>query len=257
MIRSYLKYLFKAQNEHAIHSPFVFDFYVNVLKNQENKVEPSTEFIESTRSTLLSSKQNINVLDHGAGSRINKSNTRKVADVAKNAQKPKQIAQKLFRIVKFLQPKTIIDLGTSLGLTTMYFAKAAPNAKIYSFEGCPQTLKMAQKHFDEAKIENVETVLGNIDESLGMQLQKVSQIDFAFFDANHRYAPTVNYFEQCLAKSNEKSVFVFDDIHWSAEMEQAWEYIKSHPKVLITIDLFYIGIVFFRKNQPKQHFILR
>ena len=105
---------------------------------------------------------------------------------------------------------------------------------------------------------NIEIVEGNIDQTLAPTLAALgAPVDFVFFDGNHRYAPTLQYFELCLAHRTDESVFVFDDIHWSPGMERAWEVIKAHPDVRLTVDLFHIGLVFFRKNQPKQHFSLR
>jgi predicted O-methyltransferase YrrM len=70
-------------------------------------------------------------------------------------------------------------------------------------------------------------------------------LDFVFFDANHQKQPTLQYFNQCIAKANKNGIFVFDDIHWSEGMEQAWEIVKQHPKVTTSIDLYHMGILFF------------
>jgi predicted O-methyltransferase YrrM len=178
-------------------------------------------------------------------------------DIARNSEKPRRIARLLFRLVRRFQPATLFDLGTSLGLTTLYFAKAAPQARILTFEGCPETASVAQSNFNALNAKNVEIRVGNLDETLATAVAATDRIDFAFFDAYHRYEPTVRYFETCLRKAHDDSLFVFDDIHWSPEMERAWSYLQAHPRVALTIDLFFIGLVFFRKSAPKQHFILR
>ena len=116
---------------------------------------------------------------------------------------------------------------------------------------------MARRNFEQLSISNVDVVVGNIDETLIAQIADLATIDFVFFDANHRYEPTVRYFETCLKKKHNDTVFVFDDIHWSNEMEQAWAYIGRHPSVRVTIDLFWVGLVFFRHEQLKQDFVLR
>src|SRR5690606_35219993 len=124
------------------------------------------------------------------------------------------------------------------GITTLYEAVAAPTAKIITFEGCPQTAAVAERNFRKLNRQNIEIVTGNIDETLPERLKEVSSIDFVFFDANHRYEPTVRYFETCLSKAHNDTCFIFDDIHWSDEMEQAWETIRAHPSVTVSIDLF-------------------
>ncbi len=255
LIPAFLRYLITAKNEHSIHSPFVFELYTKVIRNSTN--EAAFQEIEAIRSRMKSSTQEIEVVDYGAGSRLSNSPRRKVSTIAKNAQKTPKFSQLLFRLIRHFQPQVVFDLGTSLGITTLYEAKAAPQAQIYSFEGCPQTAQVARINLQELQASQVEMVVGNLDETLVAQTRKVSRIDFVFFDANHRYEPTVRYFLQCLEKAHEGSVFVFDDIHWSKEMEKAWTEIQAHPSVTLTIDLFYVGLVFFGNKQPKQHFVLR
>ena len=257
MIAAYLKYLLRSGNEHAIHSPFLFDLYTQVIA--ENKdYNPDYEELKALRKMLLKSEQQIEILDLGAGSRVNKSNLRKIKTIAKNAEKPEKFAKLFNRLIKRFQPKTILELGTSLGLTTLYLSRAKPDAQIISFEGCPQTAAIAQENFNSAAASNIQVVVGNIDHTLPKQLSELAKtIDFAYFDANHRYEPTVRYFENCLPYAANDSVFIFDDIYWSDEMTKAWEEIKLHPQVTLTVDLFWIGLVFFRKEQPKEHFTLR
>ncbi|RZK22361.1 MAG: class I SAM-dependent methyltransferase [Hymenobacter sp.] len=183
---------------------------------------------------------------------------RRVSTIARYAAKPPRLAQLLFRLVNHFQPATILELGTSLGLTTAYLAAATTRSQVITFEGCPNTAAVAHETFEKLGLQNVRLVEGNLDQTLPATLAALPKpVDFVFFDGNHRYEPTLRYFEQCLDKAHEDSVFVVDDIHWSAEMAQAWETIKAHPAVTVTVDLFYVGLVFFRKTQPKQNFWLR
>jgi predicted O-methyltransferase YrrM len=206
---------------------------------------------------MLTSSEEIVVDDMGAGSKARLAQKRKVRDIARYSLKNTKTAQLLFRLVNHFNPRTIFDLGTSLGITTLYLAAANSKASVYTFEGCQQTLSIAKKNFTQLGYTNIEPIAGNIDQSLPECIAKVPQVDFVFFDANHRLSPTLNYFNICLAKSHNQSVFIFDDIYWSSEMTEAWQQIKVHPQVTLTIDLFYVGLVFFRKEQPKQHFQLR
>lgn len=255
MLFRFLRYLFRSTNAHGIHSPFVFELYTKIIRAKA--VEPEFAEIEMLRQRLLTDRRKIRIKDYGAGSRINTNRERELGDIAHNSEKPRRIARLLFRLVRRFQPQTIFDLGTSLGLTTLYFAKAAPQARVLTFEGCPETAAMAQTNFGELNAPNVEIVVGNLDETLPTAVAQTARIDFAFFDANHRYEPTVRYFETCLTKAHDASLFVFDDIHWSEEMEKAWSYLQAHPRVSVTVDLFFIGLVFFRKTGPKQDFTLR
>jgi predicted O-methyltransferase YrrM len=255
---AYLRYWLRSGNAHGLHSPFVFGLYTTVIRH--NGEFGAYARIEARRRELLKSSKIITVKDFGAGSQVAGAGgtERRVRAIARHAAKPPRLAQLLFRLVNHLQPATVLELGTSLGLTTAYLAAADSRHQVITFEGCPNTAAVAHETFQKLGLKNVRLVEGNLDQTLPATLAGLQKpIDFAFFDGNHRYEPTLRYFEQCLANAHENSVFVLDDIHWSAEMEQAWEAIKAHPAVTVTVDLFYVGLVFFRKTQPRQDFWLR
>ena len=257
MIKQYLQHLLRAGNAHSIHSPFVYELYNQVVKSKKKKNADFAD-IELLRKQLLQRTDEIEILDLGAGSRRNKSNRRKIGEIAKNAEKPARFGQFFYRLSQYLQPETVLELGTSLGITTAYFAKALPESEIVTMEGCPETARLARKNFSELGLYNASVVVGNIDHTLPDFLKKQNQkIGLAFFDANHRYEPTVRYFREALLYADEDSVFIFDDIYWSKEMTAAWEAIKAHPDVSVTVDLFWVGLVFFRKEQAKENFVLR
>lgn len=257
LILPYLKHRFRAGNAHSIHSPFVYDLYTQAICPTAAKPD---EFgrIEAIRKQLLKDTDEIEILDLGAGSRRNKSNRRKISDIAKNAEKPARFGELFYRLTHYFKPQTILELGTSLGLTTSYFAKSAPHARVITMEGCPETARLASHNFKKLGVDSVEIVVGNIDHTLPEWLQSQQKtVDMVFFDANHRLEPTLRYFEDTLPYANDDSVFIFDDIYWSKEMTQAWEQIKAHPDVRVTVDLFWVGLVFFRKEQAKENFVLR
>ncbi|GAA4369838.1 class I SAM-dependent methyltransferase [Hymenobacter saemangeumensis] len=253
---AYLRFWLRSGNEHGLHSPFVFTVYATVVRHTGTFA--AYERVEKRRQQLLSSDTVISVADFGAGSHTGAGRQRRVADIARTAAKPPRLAQLLFRLANHFRPATILELGTSLGLTTSYLAAADSRSRVVTFEGCPNTAAIARETFAALNLRNIELVEGNLDYTLPPTLAALGQpLDFVFFDGNHRYEPTLRYFELCLAHRTDNSVFILDDIHWSADMERAWEAIKAHPDVMLTVDLFYIGLVFFRKNQPKQHFWLR
>ena len=253
---AYLRFWLRSGNAHGLHSPFVFGLYTSVVRH--TGLFGAYEAIEDRRRQLLSSPASIHVTDFGAGSHTGAGQQRRVADIARTAAKPRPLAQLLFRLVNYFRPATILELGTSLGLTTAYLAAASSQQRVITLEGCPNVAAVARETFAALSLGNIEIIEGNIDHTLAPTLAALgAPVDFVFFDGNHRYEPTLRYFEHCLAHRTDESVFVFDDIHWSADMERAWEVIKAHPDVRLTVDLFYIGVVFFRKNQPKQHFSLR
>lgn len=239
---------------HGVHSPFVFDLYHNVLQHTGHF--QAYYHVEALRDELLQDKRELQVTDFGAGSKISQHKTRKVKDIARTSAKPAKYGQLLFRLVNHFQPHILFELGTSLGLTTSYLAEARKKGRIYTFEGCPNIASIARKNFQQLGLQNIKVIEGNLDETLQQQLQQVEQLDFAFLDGNHRYEPTMRYFERCLAKSHEQTVLVLDDIYWSGEMKAAWQEIKRHPQVRQTVDLYFVGLVFFRTQQPKENFTL-
>jgi predicted O-methyltransferase YrrM len=258
LAKKYFNYYLHASNSkgHGMHSPFVFDFILNVLNNKSDYQSPKE--IEQLRKQLLSDKRIIEIEDFGAGSRINSSKQRSVEQIAKSALKSKRLAQVLFRLVKHYQPQTIVELGTSLGVSTSYFSKANHKASISTIEGSKNVSEIAQENFQKLNCANVQLLTGTFDNHLPSVLSQLAFIDLAYIDGNHRYQPTIDYFHQFLSKSNSQTILVFDDIHWSAEMEQAWQEIKSHPSVQYTIDIFFLGFVFFKQEfKVKQNFSIR
>ncbi len=254
----YLRYFISAANGrgHGIHSPFVFNFVTRVLNDKTEYEAYST--IEALRKEFKRSKEVIVINDFGAGSSTMKSSKRKVAEIASSSLKPRKFSQLLYRMVRYYKPSNILELGTSLGITTAYLASANPAGHVCTMEGAEAIAGIARQTFENVRLRNIDLVQGNFDATLESQLNHMQSLDFAFIDGNHRKEPTLNYFTQLLAKANDQSIFVFDDIHWSDEMEEAWKSIQQHPSVTLTIDLFFIGLVFFRKEQKiVQHFTIR
>ncbi|MFC2175539.1 O-methyltransferase [Bacteroidota bacterium] len=252
--RQYSKYLVNAKNRHGVHSDFVYKLLDNVIYDKSNYAEYQT--VEAIRKGLLNCSDEIEITDLGAGSTVNASNKRMVSDIAKNSAKAGKWGPLLFRLAKWLEPKTMIELGTSLGIGSLYQSLGNPAGSLTTFEGCPNTASIAQKQFQTAKI-NPTIIKGNFDDTLQPFLNSIETLDWAFIDGNHQKEPTIRYFEQCLAKCNSNSVLLFDDIYWSKGMAEAWEYIKAHKQVNVTLDLFQIGIVFPREGQAKQDFLIR
>jgi predicted O-methyltransferase YrrM len=239
-----------------MHSPFVFEFITKVMNDKT--VYPEYEKVEGLRSQLLNDNTVLEIEDFGAGSVIDKKNKRTISSIAKNAAKPRKFGQLLFRMMKHYRPTTILELGTSLGITTSYLSLARPDARLITMEGSKEIADVAKRNFEAIELKNVELIEGNFDDTLSSVVRSLSSVDFAFIDGNHRKEPTERYFKELLAITNNDSILVFDDIHWSSEMEAAWETIKKDAAVTCSIDLFFIGIVFFRKEfKEKQHFVIR
>ncbi len=257
LIFNKLKYILfsKHKKGFGIHSPFLYDLITLVFNDKTNKI--AYRKIDLLRKELLKSKEIINVTDIGAGSKLFKSTQRKISEIVRYSSVKKKHGELLYRISEFYKPKTILELGTSLGISCSYLSLGNPNAKIVTIEGCPQISKIAQNTFYLLGIKNVTLVNGKFDEILPLSFFDLHTLDLVFFDGNHTKPATLNYFKQCVNYSNNNSIFIFDDVHWSIEMEEAWNEIKKNKKVTLTVDIEQFGIVFFEKELQKQDFVIR
>lgn len=251
----YLKHQFTSKTRHGVHSPFAYRLVDKVIYDFHAK--PSYAKIEELRNELLHDERVITITDLGAGSHVNNNKQKKVKTLAANALKPAKLAQLIHRLAADHSPENIIELGTCLGLTTSYLATAVPRAQVVSIEGCPETAKVAEENLAALGIKNTGIIVGNFDKVLPDVIAMFPRLDFVFIDGNHRKEATLNYFNWCLPKLSENSIMIFDDIYWSRGMKEAWNEIKAHPQVTVTIDLFWIGLVFVRKGQAKEDFKIR
>lgn len=254
-ISSYLGHLVKARTRHGVHSPFVYELVSQVLRPVDEL--PEMAEVEALREELLRSGQTIRVNDLGAGSRVFDLPVRRVADIARVSLKPPKHARMLFRLSRYFQPAQVLELGTSFGISTLYLAKGAEHGTVTTIEGCPQTHHIAKRHFERCRQTNIQALLGSFQRRLPEALETMDRLDMAFLDGHHAKEPTLAYFEQCLEKSHDDTVIVLDDIHWSKGMEEAWEAIKGHPRVTVTVDIYDMGLAFLRQEQAPQHFTLR
>lgn len=249
-IVAYFRFLVKSTNQHGVHSPFVYDLVTNCFYDKKPKEIYQT--IKNYRNDLLNNHTTIEVKDFGAGSRVFSSNKRKVSAIAKNAGITLKRAKLLARIVSYFKIWHSLELGTSLGMATIAMKESS---EVFTLEGCPETAAIAQQQF---KKYNFENVLVYVDE-FELSLQEISSeaFDLVYIDGNHQKEATLHYFNQLVKTAHNDTIFIFDDIHWSKEMSEAWEIIKNRPEVTVTIDTFFWGFVFFRKEQAKEHFTIR
>lgn len=254
-IKSYLNFLWHSTNEHGVHSPFVFNLLTKCF--YDKKPKPEYQILTNYRNSLLENKNFIEVTDFGAGSKVFKSNKRQISKIASTAGISPKRAELLFRVTNYFKPQNILEIGTSLGLATSALALGSTNAKVTTIEGCPQTGGTAKNQLDEFDCKNVESIISEFESFLISENLNSKIYDLIYFDGNHSKKATLEYFNLLLPTINNDSVWIFDDIHWSPEMEEAWEIIKNHPKVKVTIDTFQWGFVFFRYEQEKEHFVIR
>lgn len=249
---SYLRYRFRAKNAHGIHSPFFFKLYNEVINARGNYY--SFDRIDALRKILLQSDKQIQVTDLGTGT----SGLRKMSSIASSSGITPKYGALLFRLSHYFKPECILELGTSLGLGTAYLASANKSTEVHSVEGCPDTAALAAAHFKKLGLTNIHIHNGSIDKLLPGILKNLKRKpELVFMDANHTYKATLHYFDILSQYLNDETIVIVDDIHWSSGMEKAWKKLKSHNRVTASVDLYRMGLLFFRPALSKEHFVLR
>lgn len=249
-LKAFIRHWLHVVDEHSIHSPYFFDFYRNIIKGNSTPIPA----IETLRNRLLNNPLEITVEDFGAGSSRLKSAKRKLSDIAKTSISNAAYSDLYLRIIRFIEAQRIVELGTCLGVNTLYLAQDN-KSKVFTFEGSNALANVALTNFEYFNQHNIQLIEGNIDSTLSDFLQDPAKINFAFIDANHRYAATMKYFAMLVMRLDEESILVVDDIHWSAEMEKAWNELKANELVYGSIDLFQCGILFFQPGLNRQHYV--
>ena len=252
-LSSYLNFLLHSTNQHGVHSPFVYGLVTQCFYDKRH--HPAYPIIKAHRKKLVADTSTLSITDFGAGSRVFKSNERTVRAIAKNAGISQKRQRLLYRLAHYLQPKNVLELGTSMGLGTMALALADSSKTVITVEGCAATSAKAQQYFDAFEIENIQIETSIFDTFF--QHTPSKHFDMVYIDGNHSKKATLHYFDALLKFATNDAVFIFDDIYWSLEMTEAWNSIRQHPEVTVSIDTFQWGLVFFRKEQPKQHFKIR
>lgn len=260
-ILAFLRHRFTSWNTtgEGIHSPYLF-YLVRFILRDENTFYSFRE-IERRRALMLCSEEELEVVDFGsAGSPEGKRVRRRVCDIAKTHLERPKVAQVLFRIVHFLgqnekRPLEIIELGTSLGITTAYLAMPSSKNRVMTLEGSEAVLQKAQSNWKALKLENIQWAQGNIDDTLYIYARE--GLDLAYVDANHTYEATKRYVDYLLPRMNEKGIIAIDDIHYSEEMERAWQEIQQDPRVTTSMDLYDLGLLFVDPHYLKRHYKIR
>ncbi|MCW5907107.1 MAG: class I SAM-dependent methyltransferase [Chitinophagales bacterium] len=250
-IKKFAAYLWEAKTKYYLHSPFVYNFFLHVLEAQTDE---NLQVIIQLRNQLRNDFSKIHLTDFGTGT----SRTTTISHLEKHIALPHKYGRLLYALVKYLKPKNILEIGTSIGISSAYMALGNEQAQVTTLEGCPSLAKAAEQNHKTLNIHRVKVVEGEFSKTLNTALTEMPTVDLVLFDGNHTQQATLAYFQACLPYVSENTVFVFDDIYWNSEMCKAWNTIKQHPTVTLTIDVYRFGICFFRKEKlAKEDFVLR
>ena len=118
-LKTYFNYWLDAVDEHSLHSPFLFDLYTKVIKIEQDGIQE----VEKLRASLLKTGREITVLDLGAGSKHHKQSKRLISEIADTSLSDLRFSLLYLRLIRHIDAKNIIELGTSFGINTLYLAQ--------------------------------------------------------------------------------------------------------------------------------------
>jgi len=252
----YIRYLFLSGHRkgHGVHSPYAYRLINEVISSRLRSAD--SKMLESEIRRLRRRKTLINVSYIGSGSKVNNKNRRSISDIARNSSIRTKYGNLLYRLASDYNPETILELGTGIGISTSWLALAAKNKEVLTVEGASEKLEFARNFHGRLGFDNIRYVSSDFDEFLnGFQAEQKPLL--VFIDGNHTYEATMRYFKCLSTIGGNDCLLIFDDIYWSEGMERAWKEIISHDEPSLTIDLFYIGLVYFKKGMARQDFILK
>lgn len=253
-IRKYIDYTLFSRHSggHGIHSPFIFEIVSGLFRNKIP--EDVVCCIEAIRRNLEKDRRDIVVNDLGSGSAGNKKH-RKVAEIARKSAITKKYGVLLYNLASRFGESPVIELGTSFGISTMYLASAC--RVVYSVEGCKECAEIAENSFAQGGLINISLINSPFEDAISDMKTRGIRPGLVFIDGDHREEPLLKNFRELVTISDENTVFVLDDIYYSPGMAHAWEQIRNMDNVTATIDIFRMGIVFFRKEITCNHYKIR
>ncbi|MFO7979105.1 MAG: class I SAM-dependent methyltransferase [Bacteroidales bacterium] len=244
----------------GIHSPFLYAFSEKCIFNDHH--HQAFDKLEELRKNLKLDERHIQVTDFGKGMRFGPKRKpgssqplqyqRPVRNIARKSLQDPAVCRLFYRMVQYFQPATILELGTSLGLTTSYLAMADGRSKVFTLEGCPQTADLARESFERAGVKNIEIITGDFRNNLPALLQRIPAPDMVYIDGDHSYKGVLANFALIGPTLHDKSVVIIDDIRWSAGMKAAWKHLAANEKTTLALDVGKAGILFFDPALSKQ-----
>jgi predicted O-methyltransferase YrrM len=252
-IKSRLIFLLKSSNQHGIHSPFVYDLVTKCFYDKSHY--SAYDNLKILRNELTYNQDLVEIKHYSPSLKVFQQNHQKISTILKNEGSSYKKQKQLFRITNYLKPKNVLELGTSIGLGSTAMAFASNKSIITTVEVNENLSDIAKKVFRSYQLKNIR-----IENSAFKDFFKNinnKHLDLVYLDGTYDKKSTIENFNSLLKYAHNESVFIFNNIYCSKEMSEAWNIIKKQKEVTVSIDTFYWGFLFFRKEQPKQHFTIR
>ncbi len=253
-IVSFFCFILKSKNEHGVHSPFIFDLITTCFYVKKNNHDLT--ILSNYKEDLSKNSSLQEIYDFNFLSNILLSEKKKKEKIIKDFGVSNKRTRLLINLIQYLKPRSILEIGTSVGINTVTLASALENFKIITVEENEQSTNISRELFKKYNLKQIELLSGKLDDVLPDVFKK-NTFDFICFKNHGLTKKVLKYFEASVSSIHNNSVCLFKNIHIDKESDQVWEQIKKHEKVTVTIDTFKWGLVFFRKEQEKEHFIIR
>jgi len=211
---------------------------------------PDDPEIEAIRSRFQRDEKVVEIVDFGAGSRISGKAMRTVRSIAHGGISPSKYSKLFTQFIRYFNCKNVVELGTALGINALYLARATPEVRVTSFEGCNTIADIAEQVIAQCGCANIQIIRGNVDDTLPSFLRNTRDIDLLYMDANHTYEATLAYMDQVISRLSFRAVLIIGDIYWSKEMTRVWKDMKKRFPRAVCIDIYQCGIIIFDKNMP-------
>ncbi len=242
----FLGHFLRAKTRHGTHSPFVYALVDRcIYQNIEIPEEVKKHF-----ERLKQSNKKLVGMDFGKGSKM----SYRVADMARKSASMNFETDLLSRLARYHGAQSFLELGSNLGKSAAHVASVNSQMKVVGIEGMKSLAALAMQNIESLNISNVEIKPTTFDDFFRTNTET---FDMIFIDGDHRYQPTLDNYESSKKVLKGEGPIVLHDIYWSEGMTQAWEKIKADNDATVTIDLFFFGLVYFRKGQVKEHFDIR
>lgn len=251
----YLTHRLVAKTRHGTHSPFVYKLTDEVIYDfSAKKIDDS---VEQQRKKLFDDDSSLILTENNECLGQLKLQQTTVKRLAKKLTNKKEVDRLIYRLVANRQPAVSLQIGTGLGVSAAYFSMANSRNPVKIIECEPEFSTVAQRIFSNLGIDNVELRTGNLQQLLHHTLLNSTKLDIVYFNKFKDGETLFNLFGLCLAKADENSMFIIKGIYSDPSTKTMWAKIKELPEVTVTVDLFWIGLVYFKKDQAEEHFKIK
>lgn len=237
------RFFLRAKTAYSSQSPFLFGWHKKVLKAKPPIDDLGWRMLVERLHATKQDTTEVLRTDHGATLYNNRLQT--IGHIASSQVSSIDELAILFHSTQYVRPKSILELGTSLGFSAAALSLGFPSAKVETVEGDPAIAQWAKENHTLLDLDNIILHECTIADYLERKSLRGGQIDVLYMDGHHDGLATMTYFNNLLPFFSKKTVVIVDDILWSRDMHNAWEQLRKNPRVKASLAYERIGFLFF------------